>query len=204
MTTKVIETLMNEHRVIERVLGSLEAFAAGLDEETADQRRTVADYAEFFREFADRCHHGKEEDGLFTALTEHGFPADGGPVAVMLHEHEAGRNHVRALAEIGAGDGPLGPDERARVSRHAAEYVPLLRQHITKEDAILFPAAERALPPAVLEALADDFARHERDEMGRGTHERLHRLADDLIAGCPPLAPAGPQPAMTSGSPCGH
>jgi hemerythrin-like domain-containing protein len=204
MATKAIETLMNEHRVIEQVLGSLAAFARDLDEGPLDQRPRVAEYAEFFREFADQCHHGKEEDRLFKALTDQGFPANGGPIAVMLHEHEEGRTHVRALAEIGAGAGALSSEECDRVRHHALEFVPLLRQHIRKEDEILFPAAERALPPAVLAALAEDFERHEREEMGSGEHERLHRLAENLIEAHAPPATAGPQRDMTFGSPCGH
>jgi len=204
MATKAIETLMSEHRVIEQVLGSLETFARGLDEGAPETRSRIAEYAEFFREFADRCHHGKEEDRLFTALTEHGFPSDGGPIAVMLHEHEAGRNHVRALAEIGADAGALSSDECDRVRHHALEFVPLLRQHIGKEDAILFPAAERALPVAVLAGLAEDFERHEREEMGSGAHERLHRLAEKLIDASAPPAHAKPQPGVSCGSPCGH
>jgi len=204
MTTAAIETLTREHRVIEQVLASLETFALALDEGTPDARQRVADYAEFFREFADRCHHGKEEDKLFTALTDHGLPADGGPVAVMLQEHEEGRRHVRALAEIGAADGPMTSADRLRVRDHASEYVPLLRQHIRKEDGILFPAAEGVLPPAVLAALREEFERHELEEMGSGAHERLHRLADELIDAYPPAEVSEPQPVGVCGAPCGH
>jgi len=195
---------MSEHRVIEQVLWSLEAFARGLGEGAADARSQVGDFAEFFREFADRCHHGKEEDRLFKALTEHGFPADGGPVAVMLHEHEVGRHHVRALAEIGAGDGALGSQERDQVRMHALEFVALLRHHIMKEDEILFPAAERALPADALAVLAEDFERHEREEMGSGTHERLHRLADKLIALQETTAAADRQLHARCAAPCAH
>ena len=75
-----IETLMNEHRTIERVLDALGAFA----DETRRARRHRARRSSrgsstFLREFADAHHHHKEEDVLFEAMIEHGFPREAGP-----------------------------------------------------------------------------------------------------------------------------
>ena len=67
------EILMQEHRVIEQVLDCLETMAQraeageGVDLESAKQA------IDFFRNFADRCHHGKEEDCLFPLLEQKGF-----------------------------------------------------------------------------------------------------------------------------------
>jgi hemerythrin-like domain-containing protein len=63
-----IETLTHEHRVIEQVLGGLERLAEAVARGEAVERSTVKDFAQFFAGFADRCHHGKEEDRLFTAM----------------------------------------------------------------------------------------------------------------------------------------
>jgi hemerythrin-like domain-containing protein len=178
---QVIETLMREHRFIEKVLDSLEAFLNQLEAGQADARQHVADYAEFFREFADRCHHGKEEDQLFEALGNHGFPRDAGPLFVMVGEHNMGRLHIKALSSIGAADGPLSDNELSTVRESASAFIPLLRMHIQKEDEILFPAAERALPIAVLEQLAVHFDEFERTVMGDGAHSRLHSLGQRLV-----------------------
>jgi hemerythrin-like domain-containing protein len=193
--SQVIETLTREHCLIERVLQALEALATSAASGNAVERETVADFARFFREFADRCHHGKEEKQLFVALTDAGFPRDRGPVAVMLAEHEKGREHVRALAAIGAGQGPLSGEDLDLLGRHAREFVLLLRNHISKENNVLFPMAEDHLPPTTLDALAERFEAFERDVMGAGEHERLHALAEKLVAaypaqeGCAPVAP---------------
>jgi len=109
--TQAVETLMTEHRLIEKVLGSLATFSEGLEPGQPGARENVAEYAEFFREFADRCHHGKEEDRLFTVMGDYGFPSDTGPVYVMLQEHELGRSHVRELADVGGGPGWPGEFE---------------------------------------------------------------------------------------------
>lgn len=187
--SRAIQTLEQEHRLIEKVLGSLARFAddlAGAGEPIASARERAADYARFFRDFADRCHHGKEEARLFVALSEHGLAREGGPIGVMLHEHEQGRRLVRQLAEIGSGKGPLSAAERAAIVAIARAFVPLLRQHIQKEDGVLFPAATRILPPVVLERLRRDFEAFERDEMGDGVHEELHGVAEALLAVYPP------------------
>ena len=136
--SKAIETLMNEHRLIEEVLGSLRTFVGQLSSSQAGARPRVAEYAEFFREFADRTHHGKEEDRLFVAMAQHGFPSNGGPVFVMLQEHEIGRAHVRALAEVGGGSGELSDEELETVKSNAESFILMLSAHIQKEDRILF------------------------------------------------------------------
>ena len=46
---------------------------------------------EFFRVFADKCHHGKEEDLLFPEMEKAGVPKEMGPIGVMLAEHQQGR-----------------------------------------------------------------------------------------------------------------
>ncbi len=184
--SKVIDTLMSEHRVIEQVLGSLGAFADGLEPGREGDRERVADFARFFSEFADRCHHGKEEERLFVSLEERGLPRDGGPLFVMLSEHEAGRGHVRALTAVGDGGGLLTADECDEVRRHAAEYIPLLEMHIQKEDGILFPHAEAILSEQTLAELAVKFDEFEHRVMGEDVHRRLHALAEELIAAYPP------------------
>ncbi len=188
--SKMIDTLMNEHRVIEQVLGSLKTFADGLEPGRDGSRERVADYARFFREFADRCHHGKEEERLFVRLQERGMPRDGGPLFIMLSEHEAGREHVRALTALGEGDGPLTVDECDAVRRHATEYVPLLEMHIQKEDGILFPYAETILSDEMLAELAVQFDEFEDQVMGGDVHRRLHALAEELVAAYPPAGHA--------------
>ena len=179
--SKAIDILMNEHRLIEKVLGSLQAFVSQLVPGQSGARNRVAEYAEFFREFADRCHHGKEEDRLFGTMEQHGFPSNAGPVFVMKQEHDIGRTHVRSLAEVGGGDGELSEAEVVTVHKHATAFIALLSAHIMKEDKILFPAAEQSMPGAVLETLADEFQQFEESVMGTDTHEHLHALAEALI-----------------------
>jgi hemerythrin-like domain-containing protein len=189
--SQATDILMNEHRVIKRVLDALEAFARNAaDGRTAD-RSMVSQFGDFFAGFSDRCHHGKEEDRLFPAMEAAGLPREHGPLAVMRFEHDEGRGHVRALRVIGEGSGPLSDAERQDVVSHAKDFAALLRAHIEKEDAILFPMAERVVPATAMDRLAAEFAAFEHDVMGHGEHERLHALADRLIAAQAPRGSSG-------------
>ncbi len=179
---KAIEVLMNEHRLIEQVLGSMETFASEVEGGLAPERPLLADYGTFLRDFADSCHHGKEEDILFQRMVERGFPRETGPVAVMLYEHEVGRGHVSALRQVGDGTGSLTAVETRVVLENAGAFIPLLRAHILKEDRILYPMAVRLLTGPEMDAMETDFAAFEARMRADGSYDRLHGLADRLTA----------------------
>jgi hemerythrin-like domain-containing protein len=174
------DILMDEHRVIERVLTSVERAAVRLDQGEAVRPGFFVDAADFVKGFADGCHHKKEEGVLFTALVEAGLPKQAGPVAVMLSEHDQGRAYtrgMRAAAErLDAGETAA----RADVVKNALGYVNLLRQHIGKEDEVLFPMAAQMIPYAQQAGLVDRFETIEHEETGEGVHEKYLALANAL------------------------
>lgn len=87
--------LKQEHRVIERVLDAAERII----EEPAIDQAFFRSFVDFVRNFADGCHHHKEEDQLFPMLEQAGMLREGGPIGCMLDEHERGRALVRAIHE---------------------------------------------------------------------------------------------------------
>lgn len=151
------DSLVREHELIERVLDSLEhqarAVAAGTDVNHAFFTQSIA----FVRQFADGVHHQKEERVLFPALCDAGMPQEGGPVGVMLCEHDEGRGHIRAM-ESALGAASQG-DAVARklLVKETIEYVELLRAHIQKENMILFPMAERVLDQSSQDIVQQQF-----------------------------------------------
>lgn len=173
-----IALLMDEHRTIEKVLDALEAFAAGPAAAAPGARAETADFARFLADFADRIHHGKEEDLLFRAMAEAGMPKEAGPIAVMLSEHREGRSWTGVLARVAGGTDALGDDEARDVRQAARAYVPLLRAHIQKEDQILYPMADRFLAEGTWRSLEAAF---EAFQAGHAAEDReLRALADDL------------------------
>jgi hemerythrin-like domain-containing protein len=174
------EILMAEHRVIERVLDALEQAATRL----ANGGPVPADFflkaAEFIKGFADGCHHRKEEDVLFAELVAGGFSRESGPVAVMLGQHEEGRRLTRAMREtaLRMRDGDVAAG--GQVARFALSFVALLRDHISKEDSILFPLVDRTFSPERQTAVAAAFEHIEHEETGAGVHEKYLALASEL------------------------
>lgn len=198
-----IETLMNEHRVIERVLDGLVGFADEIQRTGGTEQAELGRFVTFLAQFADACHHGKEEEILFAAMVEHGFPKHGGPIAVMLHEHDQGRGLVRILRERAEQPGPWSRADRQEVSAVANGFAELLRAHIHKEDAILYPMAEQHLPPEALEAVGAACEAFERSDARAGKHEALHALADDLIRRHAAAVHPAPTPAHRGFGCCG-
>jgi len=172
--------LSDEHRVIEVVLNCLERLSSEALESGRFDGQAAREILDFLRTFADRCHHGKEENLLFPALTSKGMPREHGPVGVMLHEHEVGRDLIGAMAAQtdAACDGNRAALET--FTQHAASYVELLRAHIQKEDNVLFPMAGRILSEAEQHDLLAAYDRVERDHIGAGVHEDYLALARKL------------------------
>ncbi|MDH5804331.1 MAG: hemerythrin domain-containing protein [Gemmatimonadota bacterium] len=175
---KSVDFLMEEHRVIERVISVLEAGAQKIHAcETVDPKIFV-DAVEFVRDFADGCHHQKEEGVLFRYMVEAGMPESEGPIAVMFSEHSRAREYTRALAA--AAERMVAGDSQAAtaVMANARGYAALLREHIAKEDAILFPMASQVLSGQLKERCEEDFEKIRVEETSR--HQKLRALADKL------------------------
>jgi len=177
---KATDVLNAEHELIRAVLDALERGAGRLQAGEKVSAEFFLDAAEFIRGFADGAHHRKEEGVLFEALLQHGFSRDGGPVAVMLAEHDLARDYTRALGEaaerLRAGDN----DARDAVVTNALSYVRLLREHIMKESNILFRMADMAIPPSEHAGLDAGFEKIEREEIGPAVHAKYRALADKL------------------------
>ena len=177
---KATEVLSEEHRVIERVIGALETGTWLLSQDGTIRPEFFIEATNFIKGFADGCHHMKEEGVLFKAMVANGMPLEGSPVAAMLQEHEMGREYTRGLREaaerLKAGDQTARPD----VIYNAKHYAALLRQHIGKEDQILFPMADQLIPAEQHAAVWDGFEHVEHEETGEGVHEKYLALAESL------------------------
>jgi len=176
------DDLRAEHEGILRMLDIMRAMTARIGAGRGVPVAQLEGIIDFLKVFADKCHHGKEEDVLFPAMEAAGVPREGGPIGAMLHEHTLGRGHIRDMAaalETLPGAGQAG---YAVFSDAALAYADLLTQHIAKENTVLFPMAERLLGVAALTDMHEPFERIEAERIGPGRHEAFHRLLDDLAA----------------------
>lgn len=158
MNKDITQALVNEHRLILRMIDLLEHNAPLTAEGRYRNWQFYLDGVDFIRNYADKFHHAKEEDILFEAMIKNGMPRDNSPVAAMLMEHDQGRAYVRAM-ETAAREAQHGKTGRDRViAENALAYAQLLREHISKEDTILYPLAERVIPENMRDAIIAGYA----------------------------------------------
>ena len=173
--SKAIADLMNEHEAILSAIKILERMMVAIEKAPSVDTNDIHNFIGFLKEFADKCHHGKEEGLLFPALVGAGVQDKGGPIGVMLADHAQGRKLIRDM------EASLSPDvDRVKLAQSAGAYATLLRNHIQKENTFLFPMTERVLTETQLEKLYEGFEEHEEKVIGQGRHEELHAMLKSL------------------------
>jgi len=177
---KPTKQLMEEHNAIKLMLKILDAVGKKLQSGEKVDFEHLDQILEFLRTFADKCHHGKEESLLFPAMEKAGIPREGGPIGVMVREHEIGRGFIKELSNA-INDYKRGKmDVILNIVGIAKSYIELLAQHIEKEDNILFPIADNILTQEVQEKLLEEFEKTESEQISANKHEELLQLLNRL------------------------
>ena len=172
------QLLMDDHQAAEKVIA---AFEKTLTADELPAPGLVSKVLDFFVAYVDQTHNQKEERHLFPLIEQRGIPRSGGPLAVMLAEHERSRELLaewRPLAEayIG-GDRSSLPALKDVFGKYAA----LLKAHYWKENDILYPMALRVMSDADNAAVVSGIVALEA-ERGANVRADYYRLADDLAA----------------------
>jgi hemerythrin-like domain-containing protein len=179
---KATADLKEEHGGVKVMLEILGKACDGLDAGKGVDPQHLDQILEFLMVFVDKCHHAKEEEYLFPSLEQAGVSKEGGPIGVMLLEHQKGRDFIRRMSEaipgVKRGDGPAV----GRFVRNARGYRELLLAHIDKEDNVLYPMADALLSEDKDRELTKNFERVEEERVGHGKHEEFHRMMDRLKA----------------------
>ena len=173
---EAVTVLRSEHEGVIAVLNQLERASAAIERGVPIGVDIFSDAEEFFVVFVDRCHHSKEEQEVFPRL-EGGAAGDLVLKLESAHEHgrELSRAYAAAVRDYTPGDVPSGK----RLAAAARAYDAFLREHIDDESRELFPVMELTMT-ADDAAMVEAFERIEEEEIGPGTHERLHHMIDDL------------------------
>ena len=194
--TQVMEA---EHRLIETVVKALGDVATALEKGQRPEVSMLTTAVEFLRVYADQLHHGKEEALFFPMLVKRGVPPGGCPIGGLNHEHEKGRALVRALAEQGPAYAQGKSVAKEALSETLRGVLALYQNHIWKEDAMVFPMADKVLTAADNKELADKFAGVNR-AIGLETIARLETFSRSLAASAQAPLPGA---ARSGGCDCG-
>jgi uncharacterized protein len=172
------DLLMADHEQTEKVIDVLE----GLWRDRAPDPATVDKAVRYFSEFADACHNQKEEVHLFPRLEAAGIPRHGGPLAVMLAEHERSKELLEDFRALGIR--VVGGEEGAAAEMVGVflEYGALLKNHYWKENDILYPMGRRALAPQDGAAIVAGIEALEAG-LGADTRRRYQTLAREITQG---------------------
>ncbi|MEK7817165.1 MAG: hemerythrin domain-containing protein [Actinomycetota bacterium] len=174
------DSLREDHQVILRMCKVLNSLANKIEDGENIAAETLKDATVFIKNFADKCHHGKEEELLYPRAGDRGVPIEGGPIAVMLIEHDQGRECTRNMAA--AAEACAAGDEEARLAfaGNARSYAELLVPHIDKEDNILYPMCDEVLTEADQVDLETKFDEVEKERMGEEKHHEYINLVEVL------------------------
>ena len=176
-----IKDLKMEHDAVQMTLKILDKICQGIEKsgEIIDLQH-LGELLEFFKVFVDKCHHGKEEELLFPALENVGVSREGGPIGVLLHEHQQGREYVQNMNETLSQYTKGNRKAVAEFVKTAKGYISLLNQHIDKENSVLFPLAEKHLSEQAQAKLWEGFEMIETQKIGVGKHDEFHKMLDKL------------------------
>jgi hemerythrin-like domain-containing protein len=154
------KNLEDDHEIILRLIDVVMAMVMEKSTDITAFEKCVY----LIRNFADRLHHAKEENYLFPMMVRKGFSLQQGPVAVMLNEHTQGRNFVREMSE-GIEEFKNGNSSSAeKIYRNAIDYCNLLKNHISKENNILFRMADNAFLESEQKDLLIEFEKIEKSQ----------------------------------------
>ena len=168
------KVLSEEHKHILCVVDALARECNALGSGKELDRTFFEKAIDFIRNYADRFHHAKEEKILFAELCRPNARMHCNPVQQMLYEHDLRRNFVRELEEgVRKGD-------RDKIVESGLGYAALLREHIFKEDNILYPMADDALDPGIQRSMMERFEQAECERFSVGAKKKYLSIAEEF------------------------
>lgn len=149
---------MVEHRLIMRMISLIGKEAMSIEKHNVVNQSFIRSVVDFIRVYADRTHHGKEEDILFRDLAGKQLsPVDAGIMNELIQEHVFGRvttDEIAALADAyQKGDASALP----RIATTLRKFADFYHWHIDKEDDVFFPLAMTYLSESEQKSMLVEF-----------------------------------------------
>lgn len=147
---EILKILSDEHKIILKVINKLNEESDKIEKGEEINKEFFTKAIDFIRNYADKFHHAKEEDILFKEINNcENMHCN--PVEQMLNEHEISRDLIKNLEE------GIKENDKEKVIENARQYAILLKEHISKEDDILYPMADDALTNESKEQMLKQF-----------------------------------------------
>jgi uncharacterized protein (TIGR01244 family) len=173
-----IATVEREHKITAKIVDAARKQARSIKQGGPIDVQRLKKMHDFFVNFADRCHHQKEERYLFPLLKKHGVAE--AEIEAATDQHERGRKLLNKLAQFIERDS-FSQAQRGDLVKTLESYVGLMQGHIQLEDARIWDKARQVLTKTEKKRLAMAFRVIETLELGEGFHEKYHGLAKELL-----------------------
>ena len=157
--------LVAEHEMIER---AMEVLKTNLDKVSSGKHNKIqtARAIDFLLEFGDKIHNIKEEKSLFPRMAERGAPTEGGPIGVMLLEHDLERKLLVKMQMALDTLNTASDDEKAVFVKEGLEYLTIRAEHIWKENDILYNMGRQILTEEDFAYLLKEFQNSDLQHYG--------------------------------------
>ena len=179
---KAIDLLKDDHQIIERALATLAAATVQLEGENAVRPGLFLSVVEFLEGFVHGIHFRREEGVLYAAMERAGAPRTAGPVGAAIREHETSRVAARSIRSAAERWEAGEESARQELADEARRYVSLLKQHLAREDQLLFPMADDMIPEADHFQLLDDLSQMDVNGRGQEFFEALAAALEEEVS----------------------
>ena len=167
--------LMIEHRLIERMLSVIRNALTEIEARHKVDPVFVDTAVDFIRVYADRTHHGKEEDILFRELENKGLAAEDRQIMQeLIEEHVFGRQTTKALVEANTRYRNGDQSALTAIADNLQTLTAFYPRHIEKEDKVFFPASRSYFSDEEDQALLTEFYEFDRKMI----HEKYTALVN--------------------------
>lgn len=176
-----IQLMVDEHKNIKRMLGVIRKYCFKVLKNEEVDYKDFYKIIDFVRNYADKHHHGKEEDYLFNRMIEEiKGPAEKLVRQGMLVEHDFGRLYMQNLEKALIAFEKGEEEAKLDIIANAIGYTDLLHRHIEKEDDVVYKFAERSLSKETLEQLDADCEKVEEEAKKKGIQDKYLNLINEL------------------------
>lgn len=174
--------LVAEHEMIERAMEVLKRNLEKVVEGRHDKVQTGR-AIDFLFEFGDKIHNIKEEKFLFLRMSEKGVPTEGGPIGVMLMEHDAERKLLSKMQMTLGTLSSASEEEKTAFVNEGMDYLRIRAEHIWKENDVLYNMARQILGENDFSWLLEEFHKSDLQHYGEQAADKFATMLEEVEEG---------------------
>jgi hemerythrin-like domain-containing protein len=170
------QRLLHEHNAILVAMDIIERICEYVQNDREVDVNDISDIIRFLEVYINSCHHRKEQQLLFPALEEVGVTNHNGLIGVLVTEHQMEYDYILQMKDTltyGEFNKPLFLDA-------AAAYVQLIRNHIIRENTVLFRISDAKFSDETQKRLLEEFKNIDNEVIGEASNGRFVQLLKTL------------------------